>query len=400
MNVKQREWLAWGIVAVVLCVISIVLGVSYPVPPAPVGDIEALGTTQFANLYVVGTSDLRGNVSDGGGVFTFADNVMLDGAADAIQLLIQGYVTQTTSLAVFENSGGTDQFTVGNTGNVYAAGTFDLRGNISDGGGDFTIADNAVITGTADLQGNVSDSGGVFTFADNVMLDGAADAIQLTVQGYTTQTTSLLVLENSGGTDQFTVSNAGAVMVNGTLDVQGDVQDSGAAFTVIDNVVITGTLDVQGNLQDSGGDFYVADDTSLIGTLNVRGDISDDDSAVTVADTFVVTGTSDLQGGVTVTGTARLVSAAYTLTGTQTLNPAASMYFMTTADTLTLTLGTTGPAAGDMLIIYNTAAQNVIIVDTNLLSTTGAALTLGQYDVAMFIYNGSAWVELLLAADS
>jgi len=257
MNEKQRGWLAWGIVAVVLTIISIVLGVSYPVPPAPGGDIEALGTTQFANLYVVGTSDLRGNVSDGGGVFTFADNVLLDGAADAIQLTVQGYTTQTTSLLVLENSGGTDQFTVGNTGNLYAAGTSDLRGNVSDGGGDFTIADNAVITGTANIQGNVSDSGGVFTFADNVMLDGAADAIQLLVQGYTTQTTSLLVLENSGGTDQFTFGNTGNLYVAGTFDLRGDVSDGGGNFTIADNAVITGTLDVAGaSLQYGPNNLY------------------------------------------------------------------------------------------------------------------------------------------------
>src|SRR3990167_7308064 len=38
--------------------------------------------TVAGDLAVTGTSDLKGNVSDSGGVFTFADDVILDGAAD------------------------------------------------------------------------------------------------------------------------------------------------------------------------------------------------------------------------------------------------------------------------------------------------------------------------------
>ena len=58
----------------------------------------------------------------------------------------------------------------------------------------------------------VSDAGLVTLKSDTgVLVDGSADVVQLTVQGHSTQTTLPFVVENSAGTDVFTVSNAGAV---------------------------------------------------------------------------------------------------------------------------------------------------------------------------------------------
>jgi len=172
MNTKQREWLGWGILAVVLTALAIFLGVTYPVPSAP-GEIEELGTTLFDNLRVTGTSDLRGTISDGLGTLTIGDDVLISGAADAIQLRVTGYTTQTTDLLVLEQAGGTDVFSVGGSGDMYLVRTADIQGDVFDGAGDFTIADNAVITGTSDLQGNVADSLGTFTIADDASVTGA-----------------------------------------------------------------------------------------------------------------------------------------------------------------------------------------------------------------------------------
>ena len=63
----------------------------------------------------------------------------VDGDTDEIQLLIQGHSTQTSSLAVFENSAGTDLVTISNTGvittaaNSSAAGYLDLFEDTDDG---------------------------------------------------------------------------------------------------------------------------------------------------------------------------------------------------------------------------------------------------------------------------
>ena len=53
------------------------------------------------------------------------------------------------------------------------------------------------------------------------IIEGGSDAVQLTVRGFTTQTTLPFVVENSEGTDVFTVSNAGNVVASGTLAVTG-----------------------------------------------------------------------------------------------------------------------------------------------------------------------------------
>lgn len=57
------------------------------------------------------------------GSATALGKLAVDGDADEIQLLIQANATQTTSLATFENSAGTDQFTLSNAGVLVATGT-------------------------------------------------------------------------------------------------------------------------------------------------------------------------------------------------------------------------------------------------------------------------------------
>ena len=58
---------------------------------------------------------------------------------------------------------------------------------------------------------------GADTAGGKLFIDGDTDEIQLQVQGFSTQTTLPLVVENSGGTDVLTVSNAGAVAAASTI---------------------------------------------------------------------------------------------------------------------------------------------------------------------------------------
>lgn len=87
---------------------------------------------------------------------------------------------------------------------------------------DLSLSGDLTVAGTSSLAGNLADSGGAFTIADNVLIDGAADAEQLVVQGFSTQTNSPLVVEQSTGTNVFTVSNAGNVDAAGTLQYGAD----------------------------------------------------------------------------------------------------------------------------------------------------------------------------------
>lgn len=117
---------------------------------------------------------------------------------------------------------------------------------------DLRVGDDAAITGdllvtlTSDLRGNVSDGGGTFTIADDVLIDGQADAVQLTVQGHSTQTSKPFVVETSAGTDQFTVSNTGDVALLGALS-QTQVNAASGSANPFD---YTGTLGIMNGSDD------------------------------------------------------------------------------------------------------------------------------------------------------
>ena len=109
-------------------------------------------------------------------------------------------------------------------GNTWANGTLLVDGATTlTGATTFTGA--STHTGAVDHVGNVSDSGGVFTIADNAIVDGAADVVQLTVQGYTTQTSAidLFVVETSDGTDVFQVGTVGPLLSTSSISATGAI---------------------------------------------------------------------------------------------------------------------------------------------------------------------------------
>jgi hypothetical protein len=66
-------------------------------------------------------------------------------------------------------------------------------------------------------------------------IDGDSDEIQLLVQGHSTQTSSLAVLETSAGTDEFTFSNAGVFTANGSGTFGGSGQSTISSGLIINN---------------------------------------------------------------------------------------------------------------------------------------------------------------------
>ena len=59
------------------------------------------------------------------------------------------------------------------------------------------------------------------SFTAGQAIDGTSDQIQLRVQGHSTQTSDLMVLEKSDGTDILNVDNAGSATLAGTLKTTG-----------------------------------------------------------------------------------------------------------------------------------------------------------------------------------
>lgn len=140
-------------------------------------------------------------LSGGAGTPTMSNTTttgkVIDGTADEIQLRLQANATQTNSMFVIEQDGGTDSFTVSNMGKVFAGAA--------------------------------------------VSIDGSADEQQLEVQGVAGQTANLLNVENSSGTDFFNISSAGSVtagrVVIGGLTTAGEIRYTSNSQTIASGVI-------------------------------------------------------------------------------------------------------------------------------------------------------------------
>lgn len=108
----SRVMLAALALALALFLPLLVLAASPPFqePTRFLGDVDITG-----DLDVDGTTNLDAVDVDG--------TVAIDGVADAIQLTVTGYTTQTNNLLTLEANGGADVLTVDNDGNTDAAGT-------------------------------------------------------------------------------------------------------------------------------------------------------------------------------------------------------------------------------------------------------------------------------------
>lgn len=233
------------------------------------------------------TVDIDGNITSGTGFVTVTDSLIVDGQADAVQFTLQGHSSQTSDLFVAETSAGLDKFVIDGSGNTEIAGTLSMTGSIAANGGltvdstAFVVEDTSgnvrtagtlnsygaskfastVVTGTLDVSGGatfnstmdidgaITSGTGAITMTDNVFIDGLQDAIQLLVQGHSTQTSNLFVCETSAGTDVFTVTNAGNVDAAGTLQYGANNlyplgYGSSGYQVVVGNNNITGALRV------------------------------------------------------------------------------------------------------------------------------------------------------------
>lgn len=176
MNIRDKKWIGYALLVLAILVAGY-LGVCYPLPEMPEGaGAQAVSATRFRSIQV----DHDANVD---GASTSAD-LTCSGTVSAEQLTTTDDLTVTDAAAV--------------------SGALDVDGATT-------------LNSTLDVDGNLTSGTGAITATDNILVDGAADAIQLTVQGYTTQTSSLLVLEQSDGTDKLTVSNDGNADIAGTL---------------------------------------------------------------------------------------------------------------------------------------------------------------------------------------
>lgn len=204
-------------------------------------DVESSDSPAFSGLTINGTP-------------TFNGATTIDGAADAIQLTIQGNLTQTTDHLVIENSAGTDLVVF----NRYGGLSVNLD---NSAGGDFIWENDTGPVVTFDADGNLEFALNA-EFNNGLNIYGSSDIVQLTARGHSTQASDFFVIENNVATDIFTVDQFGAVTMNEWSNSGGDLivkNDSGniihadadgdLTFNPSANgeTVVTGNLNVDSN---------------------------------------------------------------------------------------------------------------------------------------------------------
>lgn len=269
------------------------------------GNVDIEGT-----LDVNSTSDLKGDLADSGGTLTIADNAKVDGQADTTQFTVEGNATQTSPLIRAQKSDATAVMLVKqppaadfdeNMALLYLAGTMPnstsgtnylqgIRVDLASGipGGTSTNylygvqIDNIPAPHASVEEIGLSIQEGWDTALQTlgkVVIDGSADAIQLTVQGYVTQTNALVVVEESGGTDVVTIKQSPAADADGGImalaTVAGTMPNNTTGSTMMRGLDIS--LDA-GN--PSGGT------NALYGVYvnGISGDAQSDETGMYIAD--------------------------------------------------------------------------------------------------------------------
>jgi hypothetical protein len=117
-------------------------------------------------------------------------------------------------------------------------------------------------------------------------------------------------------------------------------------------------------------------------------------------DSLVLSSDLTVGGNATIAGTTVNTVSSITPANGSTLTVSSAFYQVNSSGNVTITLGTTGAVSGQIVYLYGDDANTVLIADTNVRTSSGGALSLGQYDIAGFIFNGTDWIELFLLANS
>jgi len=116
----------------------------------------------------------------------FNGAVVINGTVDEVQLRVQGHTTQTNVIFTVEQFDGTDVLTITNDGTLTSSGS--------------GVSGDTTVNGT-------------------LLVDGQADSVQITAQGWTTQTNDILVVEESDGTNILNVTQVQGIDAGATGDL-------------------------------------------------------------------------------------------------------------------------------------------------------------------------------------
>ena len=160
-------------------------------------------------------------------------------------------------------------------------------------GGSSEWTDTGTVLHPTETGDDVALGSATLVNSSKLSIDGDADQVQLTIQGHSTQTDYVFIVENSAGTEGFTVSASGAVTIgqNGpALSFVGDTDtglyyESANHFTLRSGgsakVNVSTDVTVQSDLDITGGEASLGS-TTQDGTLVIHDDDAGGDATVTI----------------------------------------------------------------------------------------------------------------------
>jgi len=392
------------------------------------GFLEVDGAADFdSTADFASTVAIAGNISDGDSAVTIADNAMVDGAADAVQLTVQGHSTQSSNpdLLVVETSAGTDLFAVNNSGVVDIDGsvTVDQTGTGSQVYS--TITSNGTTSARA-LRGKAQGTSG--TTGDLVGVYGIATVdTTATVQDASTIAASMNWAEvlKASGTVTVCATGGGCVFAaeRNIVELAQDMTGvSGRASAIsyneawnnaaggdlhygvfVLNNQQTGNGDIGAAFAaesgdwnaDGGADFdYILDANNAVidsGGAEIRGTNGETLSNATDT-TWVI-------GGFTTAAeqTAEVVTSGSTIVATGTYQPITSATALTTSATTAIADGVVN---GQILVLVNENASDAITIKNGANTHLTADVALGNDDTLTLMWDGADWLEIATSDNS
>ena len=339
------------------------------------GTIDGIDSTAFVQL---------GDTPTWTGAHTFSADVTLNGGTGALGFGAgETVVPADGSLNVTGNIHLPNEYYIGNgtVGYVYFG-----AGGVTFGANSANAFDMGVTGGFGVLTPRPAGGGKLL---NHWIVDGSADVVQFTVQGHSTQTTLPFVVENSAGTDVFTVSNTGAVAASGavvsTAAMQASQYQTQSGF-----VISGGTSAVPGQLEAA-----VSDGASAIGWILDNGaTFSTAGSKLTSIQNNNVEKAAFMFDGAPL-----LLPTAVSIAGAHTALPVGGIVEATLTGAQTWTITETGATNGEQHTICNVdTTPDALTMDHvagQVLLNGAADVVLGQNDCLTVYYSTalSAWLQ-------
>ena len=393
-----------------------------------VDTFNAAGAADFDSaVTMTSTLAVAGNISDGDSAVTFADNVMIDGAADEVQLTVQGHSTQSSNpdLLVIETSAGTDLFAVNNSGVVDIDGsvTIDQTGTgnqvastITSNGTGGALALRGKAQATSGTNGNLTGVYGIATVDGTATIQDASSIVAELNWAEVLKASGTVTVCATGGGCVFAAERNIVELAQDMTGVSG--RASAISYNEAWNNATGGDLHygvfVLNNQQagngdigaafaaqsgdwnsDGGADFdYIVDAYTAIldsGGAEIRGTNGETLSNATDT-TWVI-------GGFTTAAeqTAEVVTEGSTIVATGTYQPISSAGAVTTSATTAIADGVVN---GQILILVNENASDTIIVKNGANTHLTGDITLGNDDTLTLMWDGADWLEIATSNNS